>query len=94
MNNKAKKQLKKANRLQLLGKQERKEPMLVLDEFFSNYHLIDLRTDLWEWLCSALTNPSGPHETGQARGNLIFLYENIGKLTEAAYLLQKKEERK
>lgn len=85
---------KKANRLQVLSKEEKQNPQIVIDAFFDGFHLMEVRKQMWDWLCSALGNQNSWHETGFERGNLLFLYENLQKLTEAAYILHQKEQHK
>lgn len=78
---------KKSNRIQRLTEEQKKDPASVFNEFFDAFHLKDVRAEMWDWLCSALGNERSWHETGQARGNLLFLYENLEKLAEAAYII-------
>ncbi|WP_315818789.1 hypothetical protein [Paraflavitalea speifideaquila] len=84
----------KANRLVKLNEEEIKNPVLVFDEFFDSFHLCDVRKELWDLLCSALSNNISWHETGSARSNLVFLYEQLEKLTEAAYVTHRRNKHK
>jgi hypothetical protein len=77
------------NQLTLLSKEQQQNPITVLEEFFSNYHLQDIRECLWDWLEAALASENGTYQTGKARGSLLFLYKNIETLTEAAFILHR-----
>lgn len=88
------KQIKKVNRLFKLSPEEIQNPALVFAEFFDCFHLQDLRKELWDLLCSALANNVSWHETGSARSNLLFLYEHIERLAEAAYITHRRNKRK
>lgn len=81
------KKITAANQSMKLTKEEQKDPLLVFDTFFDTYHLEDVREVLWEWLTAGLTNDNGAFKNGRERSNLIFLYEHVGSLTEAAYLI-------
>ncbi|WP_276482667.1 hypothetical protein [Paraflavitalea pollutisoli] len=61
------------------------QPANVITEFFTNYHLQDLREALWEWLVTGLTSTNN-YQNGSSRSNLIFLYDQLEKLIEAIYL--------
>ncbi|MDF2186813.1 hypothetical protein [Paraflavitalea sp. CAU 1676] len=82
------------NQLRRLSHEEQSDPKSVLAEFFTNYHLHDLRDVLWEWLCAGLCHDGSWFQEGLDRSNLLFLYENLEKLAEAAYLLHRKAEQK
>jgi len=73
-----------------LNDEERQHPDGVLEEFFSCFHLQDMREILWDWLVAALSSESGMYGTGFARSNLIFVYEKLELLIEAAHLIHKR----
>jgi hypothetical protein len=73
-----------------LNEEEKKDLYLVLDDFFSCFHLQDAREMLYDWLVAALSSECGTYSTGYARSNLIFVYEKIELLIEAAHGLQRK----
>jgi hypothetical protein len=78
-----------------LSEEEQKAPQDVLKVFFDCYHLKDLHEVLWDWLLAALSTDSGIYDRGRERSNLIFLYQKLETLVEAAYLLNfKKPEKK
>ena len=70
-----------------LTKEQQKNPLLVFDAFFDNYYLEDVREVLWEWLTAGLTNDNGIFQNSRERSNLIFLYQHVESLAEAAYLI-------
>jgi hypothetical protein len=88
------KQKQNCNQLFRLTKEQAQEPATVLNYFFECYHLKDLRELLWDWLLTALSSDNGTYAKGRERSNLIFLFENLESLAEAAYLLQKQPGKK
>ncbi|WP_276479699.1 hypothetical protein [Paraflavitalea pollutisoli] len=74
------------NQLMRLDQSQQADPSAVIRYFFECYHLQDLRELLWDWLLTALSSDNGTYSRGSDRSNLIFLYENLEKLAEAAYL--------
>ena len=77
-----------------LSEEEQKAPQDVLKVFFDCYHLKDLHEVLWDWLLAALSTDSGIYDRGRERSNLIFLYQKLETLVEAAYLLNFKQPEK
>lgn len=73
-----------------LGREEMEFPTAVLEEFFGHFHLEDARSLLWEWLTGAMASTHELFSTPQQRANMIFFYEHLESLVEAAYLLSKK----
>ncbi|WP_315818746.1 hypothetical protein [Paraflavitalea speifideaquila] len=88
------KQKQNCNQLFRLTKEQVQEPTAVLNYFFECYHLKDLRELLWDWLLTALGSDNGTYAKGRERSNLIFLYEKLESLAEAAYLLQQPPSKK
>ncbi len=78
----------KTNQLARLTKEQQVNPLLVLENFFTTYHLKDVREVLWEWLTAGLTNERA-YNDARDRSNLIFLYEHVESLAEAAYVILK-----
>src|SRR4030095_11345238 len=60
---------------------EMQNPNIVLKDFFSAYHLTDIRECLTEWLYSAIRTDEVPAM------NYVYLHDNIERLVEAAWLL-------
>jgi|GEM_PF-515173 hypothetical protein len=73
------------NRPLRLSEEEKKNLYGVLEDFFSNFHLKDVREMLWDWLVAALSSENGAYESGHSRSNLIFVYEKLELLIEAAH---------
>lgn len=79
------------NQLLRLSKEQQQEPGAVFTCFFECYHLKDLRELLWDWLLTALGTDNSTYSKGRERSNLIFLYEQLELLTEAAYLIHQRQ---
>lgn len=77
-----------------LKEEEKKNPHLVIKEFYSWFDLQDMREILWDWLVAALSSESSTYNTGHARSNLIFIYEKTELLIEATYELNKRRKRR
>ena len=71
-----------------LTQEQMADPDSVLNDFFSWYHLDDLRQMLWEWMQAAMITDNGIYETSKERSNLLFFYRNMELLVEAAYLIR------
>lgn len=72
-----------------LTEEQRRNPMLVINEFFQCYHLNDVRDLFWKWLVEVLSSPGSISAEALERGNSIFFYEKIELLIEACYMLMK-----
>ena len=77
-----------------LTEEERRDPYIVLEDFFSNFHLQDIREMLWDWLVAAMSSESTQYSTGYARSNLVFVYEKLELLIEAAHGIHKRRRKK
>lgn len=77
-----------------LTEKQVKDPDSVLKEFFTWYHLDDLRQLLWEWMQVAITTENDVYETSRDRSNLLFFYRNMETLIEAAFLVKQQQETK
>ncbi len=82
------------NRPIRLSDEEKEDPYVVLDDFFSCFHLQDVRELLWDWLVAGLSCESGAYNTGYARSNLIFVYEKLERLIEASHGLYRKRKKR
>jgi hypothetical protein len=76
-----------------LSDEQKQDPYGVLDDFFSCFHVQDVRELLWDWLVAALSAESGAYGSGYERSNLIFVYERIEYLIEAAYGLHRRRKK-
>jgi hypothetical protein len=79
-----------ANQPLRLNEEEKQNPYLVLDDFYSFFHLQDIREILWEWLVAAMSTDCGKYSTGYDRSNLIFVYEKLELLLEATSSIHKR----
>lgn len=77
-----------------LAEQEGQNPHMVLADFFSCFHLQDIHEMLWDWLIAALSSESGAYSSGHARSNLIFVYEKVMLLMQAADVINRRSKKK
>lgn len=73
-----------------LNKEQRIDPLQVLDEFFQCYHLNETRQICWEWLGEVVSSPRSISSKSLDRCNHMFFYEKIEELIEAAYIITKR----
>lgn len=74
-----------------LSKKQKKDPIKVIRDFYTWYHLGDLRHYIGEWVESAITTENPQFETAKERSNLLFFSRNIELLAEAAFQLVRHE---
>lgn len=74
-------------RSQQLTPEEVQQPARVLHELFDYAHLPELRAVLWEWLKCTVTGGFVENMDLQQRNSILFLYEHMQKLIEAAHLI-------
>lgn len=77
-----------------LTEEEKQDPYIVLEDFFSNFHLQDMREMLWDWLVAAISAESGAYNTGYARSNLVFVYEKLELFIEAVQVINKRRKKR
>jgi hypothetical protein len=63
-------------------------PTLVIQQFFTNTQLHDLREALWQWLKLTITG-TYTLEAPLERANLIYLYEKLERLVEAVWVMER-----
>jgi hypothetical protein len=73
-----------------LTKEQKKDPLPVLDDFFECYHLNEVRQTFWEWLTEVLSSPRSIAIEPLERNNHIYFYEKIEGVIEAAFVIRKK----
>jgi len=73
-----------------LSSEEIANPYEVINELFSYGHLPQLREALWEWLKLGVSS-SNHHESQRDRANLLYLYEKMEKLIEAAHIIYQRK---
>lgn len=76
-----------------LSKEEVENPYQVIDNFFDFAHLPQIRTELWEML--KLTVSSSYHiQRRRDRANLLYFYEKLEQLVEAAHIIHQREKKR
>ena len=70
-----------------LAEEDRKEPIRVIQRFFSDYRLHECRHILWSIVETCLTTDNSDFSEPEERADLILRYEHIEELLEASYLL-------
>jgi hypothetical protein len=74
-----------------LNKEEKQNPLPVLQDFCDSYHLHEVKQILWDWLVTALGKSHSIYDEGKERSNLFFFYEKVETLIEAVYILHEKQ---
>jgi len=77
-----------------LTEEERKNPVLVINDFFECYHLKDVRDITWKWLVEVLTSSGSISNEALERNDHIFFYEKIEALIEACYVIMSQVQEK
>jgi len=73
-----------------LTKEQKKDPLPVLDDFFECYHLNEVRQTLWEWLSEIVSSPRSISSDHHDRSNHVYFYEKIEGVIEAVFIIKKK----
>ncbi|MDZ4072362.1 MAG: hypothetical protein U1C70_11105 [Sediminibacterium sp.] len=76
----------------LLNKEEVADPTIVLDEVFDYAHLPEWRSLLWEWLKITVSGAYNTESADYDRYSILFTYEKLQKLIEAAHLIYVQQE--
>lgn len=77
-----------------LAEEQRQHPYAVIHEFFSTYHLDDLREILSEWVQVAVTADNSVYPNAQDRSNLFHFYKSLEIFIEAAFALVDRKSKK
>jgi hypothetical protein len=75
----------------LLTEEQMKEPLTVIEDFFSYAHLHQAREILADLLHTALTSDANEYHTGQERSKIICFCNQVEQLFEAAYILSSRK---
>ena len=70
-----------------LKEEEKRDPMVVLERFFSDYRLHEWRHSLWAMVETCLTTDNPEFSDPAERGNLLLQYRDLERLLEAGSLL-------
>jgi hypothetical protein len=76
-----------------LTDEQRKDPVLVIEEFFTCYHLQEVRKILWDWTVEIVSSHRSIASDPRERNNHLYFYEKIETLVEAALIIQRKQHR-
>ncbi|OQP44129.1 hypothetical protein A4H97_33705 [Niastella yeongjuensis] len=76
-----------------LTKKEKRNPHIVLEDFFDCFHLQDVREILWRWLVAVISSPQSISFEPLERSNHIYFYEKVEGIIEAAYVMKRKTRR-
>jgi hypothetical protein len=74
--------------------EQKQDHFSVLQDFFCCFHLPDIHAILYDWLVAALSTDAGAYNSGRERSNLLFVYERLLLLIEAAHEINKRRKRK
>ncbi|HEY8388881.1 MAG TPA: hypothetical protein VIK74_09770 [Parasegetibacter sp.] len=75
-----------------LSESERENPELAIADFFDNFHLREGQNMIWCMLVAAASSDTGAFDSGIERNNLMFFYERLVKLVEAAYIIHNRSD--
>jgi len=75
------------DKILLLEDNEVREPMRVLERFFSDYRLHECRYILWTMVETCLTTDNTEFSDPSERASLMMNYKNLERLLEAGILL-------
>jgi hypothetical protein len=73
-----------------LTKEQKQDPLQILNEFFQCYHLNETRQILWEWLTEVVSSSRSISIEGLDRNNHLYFYEKVEEVIEAAFVLKKR----
>jgi hypothetical protein len=77
-----------------LNEEERLDPMLAIERFFTDYRLHECRHHLWTMVETCLTTDNPGYNDAEERGNLLWHHRDLERLLEACALLLDKHRRK
>ena len=75
-----------------LSSEEVKNPELVIHQFFDYAHLPEVRSHLWDWLKSTVSGDFNSLSR-QERSSLLYFFEQLEKLVEAAHLIHQQSKK-
>ena len=73
---------------------EKQDPMLVIERFFSDYRLHECRHHLWTMVETCLTTDNTGFSDAEERGNLLLHYRDLERVLEAGAILLERSRRK
>jgi len=72
-----------------LNEAQMKNPALIFDEFFQNYHLNEVRQTMWQLLVDVVSYPGNDSNDHHERSNHMHFYEQIEMLVEGVWVMCK-----
>jgi hypothetical protein len=75
----------------LLSEEQREKPAIVLDDFFADYNLSEVREILNDSAEVCLTSDIHPYEAGEKRADFMHFQQKLERLLEAAFLIAKQQ---
>ena len=79
------------DRVLRLREEEQKDPVGVIERFFSDYRLYECRHYLWMMVETCRTTENTGFSEPEERANLLLRFRSLEELLEAGYLLSKKK---
>ena len=76
-----------------LNEDEKQDPMLAIERFFSDYRLHECRHHLWTMVETCLTTDNTGFSDAEERGNLLLHYRDLQRLLEAGVTLLEQRRR-
>ena len=81
------------DQIMLLSEEEMQDPVGMLEQFFSNYHLHECRDILWSMVYTCLTTDNTEFGNPEERANLLLRHQDLERLLEACALVIKKSKK-
>lgn len=81
------------DRVLFLNEDEKQDPMLAIERFFSDYRLHECRHHLWTMVETCLTTDNTGFSDAEDRGNLLLHYRDLQRLLEAGVTLLERRRR-
>lgn len=75
-----------------LSQEEREDPMQAIRNFFNYANLPDIRQQLWEMLKTTVTGNYCRSLSRRERSDMLYFFEQLEKLVEAAHAMVRKEQ--
>lgn len=77
------------NTFRYLSAQQLEQPVLAFEEFFDYFDLPATYHHLWHFAKAWMSSEYADGLTARQRGEIVFFYERLGALMEAAFLVRK-----
>jgi hypothetical protein len=68
-------------------------PQEVIENFFLDFHLVDVRQELWNMVEACLTTNHPNYSESKSRDTLLYFYFHLEELIEAAYISMNKQKK-